>query len=130
MPGAVYQRHAAVANTPAANPRLFPISGDGEAGEGEVYDVLSAASAWGRSAGAGASRSARTGEQATHRNAVSEPSAPVASVARSPISSPSRPTSRAPTGIVPQTTKRIVAFIRPCNRSGTIAWRRLSWFTS
>ena len=32
-----------------------------------------------------------------------------------------------PIGIVPQTRKRIVAFIRPWIRSGVMAWRRLTW---
>ena len=32
-----------------------------------------------------------------------------------------------PIGIVPQTMNRIVAFMRPCIRSGVIAWRRLTW---
>lgn len=35
----------------------------------------------------------------------------------------------APTGSVPHTTNRIVAFIRPNMRSGVIVWRRLTWFT-
>ena len=34
-----------------------------------------------------------------------------------------------PIGIVPQTRNRIVAFIRPRNRWGVIAWRRLTWLT-
>ena len=32
-----------------------------------------------------------------------------------------------PTGIVPQTMNRIVAFIRPCIGGGVIAWRKLTW---
>ena len=36
----------------------------------------------------------------------------MASTGRSPIASPSVPPARAPIGIVPQTTKRIVAFIQ------------------
>ena len=32
-----------------------------------------------------------------------------------------------PTGIVPHTMKRIVAFIRPCIAVGVIAWRKLNW---
>ena len=32
-----------------------------------------------------------------------------------------------PSGIVPQTMNRIVAFILPCIRGGVIAWRRLTW---
>ena len=31
-----------------------------------------------------------------------------------------------PSGIVPQTIQRMAAFIRPCRRSGVIAWRRLT----
>jgi hypothetical protein len=34
-----------------------------------------------------------------------------------------------PIGIVPQTMKRIVAFIRPCISGGVMAWRRLIWAT-
>ena len=34
---------------------------------------------------------------------------------------------RPESGIVPQTRKRIVAFIRPCSRSGVIACRKLTW---
>ena len=36
---------------------------------------------------------------------------------------PSTPPITFPIGIVPQTRKRIVAFIRPCIRGGQIAWR-------
>src|SRR5437762_2936479 len=32
-----------------------------------------------------------------------------------------------PIGIVPQTMNRIVAFMRPCIRSGVMACRRLTW---
>ncbi len=40
---------------------------------------------------------------------------------------PSAPPTSEPTGIVPQTMNRIDAFIRPCIRSGVIAWRKLTW---
>ena len=33
----------------------------------------------------------------------------------------------APSGIVPHTMNRIVAFIRPCIRGGVIAWRSETW---
>ena len=33
----------------------------------------------------------------------------------------------APSGIVPHTMNRIVAFIRPCIRGGVIAWRSDTW---
>ena len=36
------------------------------------------------------------------------------------------PPSIVPSGIVPHTIQRMAAFIRPCNRSGVIAWRRLT----
>ena len=32
-----------------------------------------------------------------------------------------------PSGMVPHTMKRIVAFIRPCIGSGVMAWRKLTW---
>ena len=38
----------------------------------------------------------------------------------------SRRRAAAPSGIVPQTIQRIDAFMRPCSRSGVIAWRRLT----
>ena len=40
---------------------------------------------------------------------------------------PRKPPRMLPIGIVPQTMKRIVAFMRPCIRSGVIAWRKLTW---
>ena len=44
-----------------------------------------------------------------------------------PDESPSAPPVIAPSGIVPQTMNRIVAFIRPCIRGGVIAWRSDTW---
>ena len=46
---------------------------------------------------------------------------------RAPISRRDDAADDRPIGIVPQTRKRIVAFIRPWIRSGVIAWRRLTW---
>ena len=37
------------------------------------------------------------------------------------------PPRSAPSGITPQTMKRITEFIRPWIRSGVIAWRKLTW---
>ena len=34
---------------------------------------------------------------------------------------------RPPSGVVPQTRKRMVAFIRPSSRSGVSPWRKLTW---
>ena len=69
----------------------------------------------------------RTGENSTNRNGNNPPIAPTQIVAWSPIVEASTPPMISPTGIVPQTMKRIVAFMRPCMRGGVIAWRRLTW---
>ena len=53
--------------------------------------------------------------------------APIQIVADRPKIVARMPLSTEPIGIVPQTRKRIVAFIRPCIRSGVIAWRKLTW---
>jgi hypothetical protein len=42
---------------------------------------------------------------------------------------PSAPPSSDPSGSVPHTMNRMVAFMRPCSRAGVIAWRRLTWLT-
>jgi hypothetical protein len=55
--------------------------------------------------------------------------APTQSVGCRPIASPRKPPIMEPTGMVPHTMNRMVAFMRPCIRSGVIACRRLTWFT-
>ena len=71
----------------------------------------------------------RTGDRRTQRNANEPPSIAIPTAVRNPRNSPSNPPVIAPRGIVPQTKKRIVAFIRPCKRSGTIACLKLTWLT-
>ena len=68
-----------------------------------------------------------TGENRIGRNAKIPPIAPIQIVSWRPITPPRRPPMIGPIGIVPQTMKRIVAFIRPCIRAGVIAWRRETW---
>ena len=79
------------------------------------------------SAGSGIVTICRTDDRATGRNASSPPIAPTQIVAWRPIRSPRMPPMIAPSGIVPQTMKRIVAFIRPCIRGGVIACRSEIW---
>jgi hypothetical protein len=57
------------------------------------------------------------------------PSTPIQIVVRRPTVVARAPPMRFPSGIVPQTRKRITAFIRPWRRSGQSACRRLSWLT-
>ncbi len=45
------------------------------------------------------------------------------SVSRRPTTVPSAPPASPPTGIVPQTMKRMTEFMRPWSRGGQIAWR-------
>ena len=52
---------------------------------------------------------------------------PSTMVDTTPMYPASRPPRTEPIGIVPQTMVRMVAFIRPCTRSGVIACRRLTW---
>jgi predicted extracellular nuclease len=79
--------------------------------------------------GSGIRRSLRTGDSRTGRNVNRPPIAPTHRAARVPNAVAISPPTIIPIGIVPHTMKRIVAFIRPSNRSGVIAWRRLTWFT-
>ena len=60
------------------------------------------------------------------RNVKKAPIAATQSAGRRPNQVPSAPPSSAPSGMVPQTRKRMTAFIRPCMRSGQIACRKLS----
>src|SRR5947209_6671506 len=78
---------------------------------------------------AGIFLSDRTGESRTQRNASEPPSTAIPIAVRKPRKVPSNPPVSPPRGIVPQTRKRIVAFIRPCRRNGTIACLRLTWLT-
>jgi hypothetical protein len=65
----------------------------------------------------------RSGEKNTHQPAAQLPAKAIHSVARTPTMVPNAPPSRAPSGIVPQTTQRTAAFIRPSSRGGQIACR-------
>jgi hypothetical protein len=47
-----------------------------------------------------------------------------------PTAVPRIPPTKAPSGMVPHTMVRTVAFMRPWTRSGVIAWRRLTWVMS
>ena len=60
-------------------------------------------------------------------NANSPPIAPTMIVWWSPMIPPRAPPMIAPSGIVPHTMNRIVAFILPCIRGGVIAWRSDTW---
>ena len=55
------------------------------------------------------------------------PIAPTQIAVRSPNQVASAPPTSEPSGITPQTTKRITEFIRPWSRSGVIACRKLTW---
>ena len=79
------------------------------------------------STGSGCSRRLRTGRPRTKSTPDSATVAPKKMVGTTPMVLPSAPPTTDPTGMVPQTTVRTVAFIRPWTRSGVIAWRRLTW---
>lgn len=55
----------------------------------------------------------RTGDSRIQRNDSEPPRMAIPIAVRSPRNSPRSPPAMAPSGIVPQTRKRIVAFIRP-----------------
>ena len=56
-----------------------------------------------------------------------EPIAPIQIAACRPRVVARMPPRMDPTGIVPQTMNRIVAFIRPCIVGGVMACRKLTW---
>ena len=55
------------------------------------------------------------------------PTAPIQIASWTPMVVAMIPPRIWPTGIVPQTTNRIVAFIRPCIAAGVMACRKLTW---
>src|SRR5262249_55261392 len=68
----------------------------------------------------------RSGDRKTGRNTNSPPIAATHIAGRTPIVLPRMPPRSPPSGIVPQTRKRIVAFIRPSSRSGVTPCRKLT----
>ena len=76
------------------------------------------------SSGSGMAFSLRIGEKMIGIVLVKPPTAPTTSAVLSPKLEAIAPPVRAPSGIGPQTRNRITEFIRPCIRSGVIAWRR------
>ena len=52
---------------------------------------------------------------------------PIHSACVTPTAVAMTPPMVAPTGMVPHTMKRIVAFMRPCIRSGVMDWRSDTW---
>ena len=75
------------------------------------------------SSGSGISFSFRIGEKMIGSTLVKPPTAPTTSAVRRPKLVAIAPPTSPPSGIGPQTRKRITEFIRPCIRSGVIAWR-------
>ena len=71
----------------------------------------------------GTSRIRRSGENSTQNPAAHEPATPTHSAGRTPISVPSTPPARLPSGSVPHTIQRTAAFIRPSSSGGQIACR-------
>jgi hypothetical protein len=69
------------------------------------------------------SRRRRCGEKTIQSTASPPPIAPITIVSRNPTHVASAPPTSVPSGIVPQTRKRITEFIRPCRRGGQIACR-------
>jgi hypothetical protein len=63
----------------------------------------------------------RNGEKRTKRKQNVEPIAPIRIVSRRPIVDANAPPATEPSGIVPQTTNRREAVMRPRIRSGTTA---------
>ena len=76
------------------------------------------------SSGSGNVFSLRIGESRIGIVLVKPPTAPTTSAVRSPKLEAIAPPVSAPRGIGPHTRKRMTEFIRPCIRSGVIAWRR------
>src|SRR6185312_15882858 len=70
-------------------------------------------------------RSLRTGDTASQQAASSCMPTAAKSICRNPSHSPPRPPAAVPNSIAPNSTKRMLAFMRPCKRSGVIACRRL-----
>ena len=81
----------------------------------------------GSPAGVGMSRVVRTGVMTSGMTARNAPSAPTRIAGCSPTTVAMIPPAMVPSGIVPQTMKRMVAFIRPCIDVGVMACRKLSW---
>src|ERR1700737_376457 len=77
--------------------------------------------------GAGWALTRMTGPRKIHNAASVESTPPRIIVWTTPTVVPRIPPRTPPRGNVPQTMVRMVAFIRPCTRSGVIAWRRLTW---
>ena len=73
----------------------------------------SASGSDGSSTGSGISRSVRTGESSTGRTANDIPIAPTQIALRSPNFVAMTPPINEPSGITPQTMKRMTAFMRP-----------------
>src|ERR1700736_5680458 len=77
--------------------------------------------------GAGWALTRMTGPRKIHNAASVESTPPRIIVWTTPTVVPRIPPRTPPRGNVPQTMVRMVAFMRPCTRSGVIAWRRLTW---
>src|ERR1700682_3353183 len=77
--------------------------------------------------GAGCALTRMTGPRKIHNAASVESTPPRIIVWTTPTVVPRIPPRTPPRGNVPHTMVRMVAFIRPCTRSGVIAWRRLTW---
>jgi len=73
--------------------------------------------------------SVRSGEKSTHSIEVNDPRAAMTSARRTGSAVASTPPISEPIGSVPQTMKRIVAFMRLCIAGGVIDCRRLIWAT-
>src|SRR5207253_3915712 len=76
---------------------------------------------------AGCSLSRMTGPSTIHDAANVDRMPPRTIVCTSPMDVPRIPPMNAPSGMVPQTMVRMVAFIRPWTRSGVMACRKLTW---
>lgn len=63
------------------------------------------------------------------RTVTTLPTTPIHNVGTTPIAVPSQPAAIAATGMLPHTTKRMEAFIRPSRFLGQSFCRRLTWVT-
>ena len=63
------------------------------------------------------------GEKTTQRHAAHVPNAPMSMVSRTPMIEPMIPPKSAPSGMVPHTTNRTDAFMRPRRAGGQMLWR-------
>src|SRR5262249_30138415 len=104
-------------------PTCSTATGPASATSGPSTAAASSTTGW------GISLTPRTGENSTGRKGRKQPMPLTINVVLTPILLARTPPMIAPSGMVPQTMKRMTEFMRPCSRSGVIACRRLTCVT-